>query len=78
MVDDDTGRLSATGYIVSQRDFMDDLEFAFGAFKTYQVPLATIEGQTGLDFGSLRDHDPLAEIETLSFRPLEMLAEIVT
>jgi endonuclease G, mitochondrial len=65
-----------TGYIVSQRDFMDDLEFAFGPFRTYQVPVATIEEQSGLDFGGLNEFDPLAEVETLAFRPLTTLADI--
>ena len=77
MVDDETGALSATGYVVSQRDFMDNLEFAFGAFRTYQVPLAVIETQTDLDFGSLKDFDPLAAVETLSVRPLTALSEII-
>jgi endonuclease G len=76
MVNDETGRLSVTGYIVSQRDFMDDLEFAFGPFRTYQVPVATIEEQSGLDFGGLNEFDPLAEVETLAFRPLTTLADI--
>lgn len=76
LVNEETGNLSVTGYIVSQRDFMDDLEFAFGEFKTYQVPLATVEEQTDLDFGELKEFDPLAKLETFSVRPLSMLAEI--
>jgi endonuclease G, mitochondrial len=77
MVNDETGRLSATAYVVSQRDFMDDLEFAFGPFMTYQVPVATIEEQTRLDFGGLRDFDPLAQTEGSPIRPLQSLADIV-
>lgn len=78
VVDDDTGRLSATGYVVSQRDFMHDLEFAFGAFKTYQVPLTTIEEEARLDFGDLKDVDPLAAIETTAAaRPLNSFDDIV-
>ncbi|MGH8775722.1 MAG: DNA/RNA non-specific endonuclease [Jiangellaceae bacterium] len=76
VVDDETERLSATGYVVSQRDFMDDLEFAFGPFQTYQVPVATIEEQTRLDFGDLKDFDPLAGTETSPIRPLTTLADI--
>jgi hypothetical protein len=34
-------------------------EFVFGAFKTYQVSLAAIESKTGLDFGRLKNFDPL-------------------
>lgn len=77
LVNDQTGNLSVTGYIVSQRDFMDDLEFAFGPFQTYQVPVATIEEQTDLDFGALKDLDPLADIETAAIRPLNALDDIV-
>jgi endonuclease G len=76
VVDDETGRLSVTGYMVSQRDFMDDLEFSFGPFQTYQVPVATIEEQSGLDFGGLKDFDPLARVETFAVRRLTTLADI--
>jgi endonuclease G len=76
MVNNETGQLSVTGYIISQRDFMDDLEFTFGALQTYQVPLWTIENQSGLDFGSLKDFDPLAKVETFAVRPLTALEEI--
>ena len=57
------GKLSATGYVLSQGDFMDDLEFAFGPFRTFQTTIQQIERRTGLSFGSLRDHDPLGSIE---------------
>lgn len=78
IVNDATGRLSVTGYIVSQRDFMNDLEFAFGPYQTYQVPVATIEEQTGLDFGALKEFDPLAGVETAAaVRPLATFDEIV-
>jgi endonuclease G len=43
---------------------IDDLEFAFGAFETYQIPVAQVEAITELDFGRLRDHDPLAALES--------------
>jgi endonuclease G len=56
-------KLSATGYIISQSDLLTGLEFAFGAFKTYQVPIARIESLTGLDFGTLKAADPLAGTE---------------
>jgi DNA/RNA endonuclease G (NUC1) len=53
------GRLSATGYVQSQTDLLNDLEFAFGQFKTYQIPVAEVERRTGLDFGNLRTFDPM-------------------
>lgn len=56
--------LSATAYLQTQKNLLEDLEFAYGAYRTYQVPVARIEAITGLDFGSLRDHDPLADMES--------------
>jgi endonuclease G, mitochondrial len=54
------GSLSATAYLQSQRDLISNLEeFTYGAYKTYQVPVTEIEALTGLDFGELRQHDPL-------------------
>lgn len=77
LVDDETDALSATGYIVSQRDFMNDLEFAFGPFETWQVPLTTIEEQTDLDFGDLVDADPLGAVEaTAAVRLLRTFDDI--
>lgn len=62
MVNDDTGALSATGYVLTQSEMIRAITEAavlFGAYKTYQVPIRTIEAVTGFDFGALRDHDPL-------------------
>ena len=56
--------LSATAYLQTQKNLLEDLEFAYGAYRTYQVPVSRIEAITGLDFGPLRDHDPLAVIES--------------
>jgi endonuclease G len=57
-------KLSATAYLQTQKNLLEDLEFAYGAYRTYQVPVTRIEAITGLDFGSLRDHDPLAVVES--------------
>jgi endonuclease G len=76
LVNDETGQLSVTGYMLSQRDFMNDLEFTFGPYLTYQIPLARVEEQTGLDFGELRNFDPLAGLETRDVRPLSALEDI--
>ena len=56
--------LSATAYLQTQKNLLEDLEFAYGAYRTYQVPVTRIEAITGLDFGTLRDHDPLAGQES--------------
>ncbi len=62
MVNDDTGALSATGYMLSQGEMIrriTEAAFVFGEFMVYQVPIRTIEAATGFDFGALPDHDPL-------------------
>ncbi|HEX2085712.1 MAG TPA: DNA/RNA non-specific endonuclease [Solirubrobacteraceae bacterium] len=62
-----SGELSATGYLLSQESLLEglevDAEFSYGAYRTYQVPVSTIESITGLDFGPLRDADPLGRAE---------------
>jgi endonuclease G len=63
MVRDDI-TLSATAYLQTQKNLIMNLEFAYGQYGTYQVPVATVESLTGLDFGELRMHDPLANIES--------------
>ena len=62
MVHAETGALSATGYVLSHGPMIRNLTesaFVFGEYKTYQVQIAKIEMETGLDFGKLRQADPL-------------------
>lgn len=62
MVNVSTGRLSATGYVLSHGPMIRDLvesPFVYGRYKTYQVKIALIAAKTGLDFGALTDADPL-------------------
>jgi endonuclease G len=75
MVKDD-GNLSATAYLQTQKNLIDNLEFAYGAYKTYQVPVATIEELTGLGFGNLRSSDPLANIESIAGRVIERAEDV--
>ncbi len=49
-----------------RRITLRNLEFAYGQYQTYQVPVAKIESITGLNFGDLRNQDPLAVIESLA------------
>ncbi len=69
--EDGATRPHATAYLLSQGHLIQKLMqergdneavegFAFGEYKTFQVPIATLEAATGIDFGSLRDFDPLA------------------
>ena len=70
-----TGTLSATGYVLSQADYLGDLEFVYGEFKTYQVPLTQIEQKTGLRFG-LSEHDPLDRVEAHPQREIRAPSDI--
>jgi endonuclease G len=54
---------SATAYLQTQKNLIIDLEFAFGQYKTYQVPISKIESLTALDFGTLNSFDPLTKLE---------------
>ena len=63
MIKDD-GKMSATAYLQTQKNMIENLEFAYGEYKTYQVPVARIEEITGLDFGELSKFDPIANIES--------------
>jgi endonuclease G len=64
-IHDGTGKLCATGYTMSQQDFLRDEEFVFGQHKTAQRSLASIEQRTGLSFGPLAALDPLEDNEGL-------------
>lgn len=66
IVDDATGALSVTGYVLSQGDLIRDLtqEFVYGDFLTYQVPVALIGEVTGLGVDHLAAHDPLPGLAT--------------
>lgn len=70
-------RLSATAYLQTQKNLIDDLEFAYGKCKSYQVPIKKIENLTGLDFGELGSHDPMANIESVIGRAIERPSDIV-
>jgi len=77
MVREDGSKLSVTGYVVSQSDLLSKLEFVYGQFKTYQVAVSAIENLSGLDFGSLGDHDPMRTQETSGARELITASDIV-
>ncbi|MEM8680784.1 MAG: DNA/RNA non-specific endonuclease [Planctomycetota bacterium] len=62
--EDDT--IHVTAYLLGQAAFLTDIEFAFGEFKTFQTSVAKIEELTDLDFGQLRNHDPLHGTESAS------------
>lgn len=76
MVHAERKQLTATAYIVSQADLLTNIEFVFGEFKTYQVPIRRIEALTGLRFGRLKDVDPLGKQEAASVATLTSAADI--
>jgi endonuclease G len=57
-IHDHTGKLSATGYTMSQEALLPEAEFVFGQFRTYQESIGVIEEETGLNFGKLASLDP--------------------
>jgi endonuclease G len=65
-IHDETGKLCATGYRMSQESILElEEEFVFGAFTspqlhvTTQVPIRSIEAGSGISFGKLAGFDPL-------------------
>ena len=69
-------KLHATGYRLSHRELVGDLEFLFGEFRTYQVAIATIEGLTGLTFGRLSDFDPMGQTEAAPVRVINGVEDL--
>ncbi len=59
----ESGRLSATAYMIEQTDDLDALGFMFGQYKTYQRSVARIEALTQLDFGDLAEFDGFSNEE---------------
>jgi endonuclease G len=66
--DGDGGVLSATAYLLSQKELIEGLEvspeaFSYAEYRTYQVPVSRVEDLNQLSFGSLANFDPLAQGE---------------
>lgn len=80
---DDAGamRPHATAYLLSQGQLIQELlqrrgqteaveGFVFGEYKTFQVPIRTLETMCGVSFGDLRNFDPLETVETEALAPV--------
>ena len=81
MIKDD-GTPSATGYMIQQKDLLEDMEqqgFTYSQFKTYQVRISEIERLTGISF-FLNEYDPLQNTKRRNLvfipEPVEDYAEI--
>ncbi|MGZ0710065.1 DNA/RNA non-specific endonuclease [Coraliomargarita sp. W4R53] len=71
-----TGKLSATAYLLSQAEYLTDLEFTFGEFRTYQVAITEIEEKTGLSFDKLSLYDPMNQTEGRTRRVISEASDI--
>ena len=58
---DDDHSISSTAYLQTQRQLIEGLKFVFEEYKTYQVSITKVESLTRLDFGNLRNFDPLSK-----------------
>jgi len=64
----DDGRLSATAFRLSQAKYVSDLDDEEAAFSPdeHQIMVREVEELTGLDFGRLKDYDPLDGAESFT------------
>jgi endonuclease G len=65
----ESGRPSATAYMVDQETELSSLEAAFGRYKTYQRSIRYVERVSGLDFGKLKTYDGFSNEEIQSGMP---------
>jgi endonuclease G len=70
----DDGRPSATAYKVSQAQELQDLEFVFAGYKTYQISIRQVMKATNLDFSHLVDFDGFSQHESVT--GLEMVEQL--
>ena len=76
-IHDETGELCATGYTMSQENYLRNDEFVYGEFMTYQVPIKLIEKKANISFGQLSKVDPLKDdiFESIS-APIQSVRQI--
>ncbi|MEO9932807.1 DNA/RNA non-specific endonuclease [Rhodopirellula bahusiensis] len=77
--DKETGELRSSGYILDQSHLIVDVpeEFAFGAFKTFQVSVDLIARLTTIKMDELVAADVLSSFESVQKLPLTGLHDIV-
>ena len=74
---DDDHSISSTSYLQTQKQLIEDLKFVFGEYKTYQVQITKIESLTSLDFGNLRNFDPLSKIKDMPVKIINDEKDII-
>ena len=76
-VHDETGKLCASGYTISQDNVMPEEEFVFGEYDTHQRSLKSIEAKAGVSFGSLTSRDVFGDDDEEAMEaPLTSFADI--
>ena len=71
------GSISSTAYLQTQKQLIENLKFAFGEYKTYQVSITKIESLTKLNFGYLRDFDPLSKRKAIPINIINNESDII-
>ena len=74
---DDDHSISSTSYLQTQKQLIEDLKFVFGEYKTYQVKITKIESLTSLDFGNLRNFDPLSKLKDIPVKIINDEKDII-
>jgi endonuclease G len=75
-IHDQTGKLCATGYTMSQKSFIGEEEFVFGRHENNQRPIKEIERRAGISFGPLAELDPLKDQLESVAAPLTRASQI--
>jgi endonuclease G, mitochondrial len=70
-------KMSSTAYLQTQKQLISDLKFVFGEYKTYQIQITKIESLTGLNFGNLREFDPIAKVKDFPVKMINNEKDIV-
>jgi len=69
------GRPSATAYTVSQARELEELEFVYAGYKTYQISVQRVMDEAHIDFSALLDYDGFSQHERASGEPLVEVLE---
>jgi endonuclease G len=64
------GRPSATAYRVSQEQELQDLEFVFAGYSTFQISIRQVADETGIDFAAFIPYDGFSQHELAGNPPL--------
>jgi endonuclease G, mitochondrial len=80
-VHDRTRKLTAVAYLASQADQVSalrDLQYVFGGYRDWQIPVRRLATLTGLDFGRLASCDPLTRADDRFAFEIRKVADVYT